>query len=246
MNSTYIMQKTLLLAFLFCSATAFAQKYSGQWSGSFDAKGEPGGSRTEYFLELEVNGNKVEGTSTTYFVIEGKRFYTICAIEGTLDPSSKTITAKEVRRVKANTPQWFKDCFQVHTLTYFKKGDTEELEGNWKGAVEASNCGSGTTVLSRKQLVKNIITKAIGTEASVDPTVNLSLIVPGDMYLVCSDGLSDLLSKGEIEAYLNQSHTVEEKVRALIHAAKKNGGYDNITVVLVEITEDNAKTVAVQ
>lgn len=160
MNSTYIMQKTLLLAFLFCSATTFAQKYSGQWSGSFDAKGEPGGSRTEYFLELEVNGNKVEGTSTTYFVIEGKRFYTICAIEGTLDPSSKTITAKEVRRVKANTPQWFKDCFQVHTLTYFKKGDTEELEGNWKGAVEASNCGSGTTVLSRKQLVKNIITKA--------------------------------------------------------------------------------------
>lgn len=152
------MQKTLLLAFLFCSVTTFAQKYSGQWSGSFDAKGDPGGSRTEYFLELEVNGNKVEGTSTTYFIIEGKRFYTICAIEGKLDPNSKTITAKETKRMKANTPQWFKDCFQVHTLTYFKKGDTEELEGSWKGARDEDKCGMGTTVLSRKQLVKNIIT----------------------------------------------------------------------------------------
>ncbi len=152
------MKKTLLLAFLFCSATTFAQKYSGQWSGSFDAKGEPGGTRTEYFLELEVNGTKVEGTSTTYFIIEGKRFYTICAIEGNLDPRSKTITAKETKRVKANTPQWFKDCFQVHTLTYFKKGDTEELEGSWKGAREEDRCGMGTTVLSRKKLVKNIIT----------------------------------------------------------------------------------------
>lgn len=152
------MKKTLLLAFLFCSSITIAQKYSGQWSGSFDAKGEPGASRTEYFLELEVNGTKVEGTSTTYFIIEGKRFYTICAIEGNLDPLSKTITAKETKRVKANTPQWFKDCFQVHTLTYFKKGDTEELEGSWKGARDEDKCGVGTTVLSRKQLVKNIIT----------------------------------------------------------------------------------------
>ncbi|MBP6688322.1 MAG: hypothetical protein KA160_10740 [Lacibacter sp.] len=151
------MKNLLLLALLFCSVQLAAQKYSGQWSGSFDSKDEPGGVRTEYFLELEVNGSKVEGTSTTYFILEGKRYYTICAIEGKLDPSSKTITAKEVKRVKANTPVWFKDCFQVHTLTYFKKGDTEELEGNWKGATDPT-CGMGSTVLSRKRLVKNIIT----------------------------------------------------------------------------------------
>ncbi len=150
-------KKTLLLAFLFCSSISFAQKYSGQWSGSFDEKGDVGGSRIEYFLELEVNGTKVEGTSTTYFIIEGKRYYTICAIEGSLDPSSKTITAKEVRRVKANTPEGFRDCFQTHTLTYFKKGDTEELEGSWKGATDPK-CGVGSTLLSRKQLIKNVIT----------------------------------------------------------------------------------------
>ena len=152
------MKQLLLFGFLFCSTQLFAQKYSGQWSGSFDATGEPG-NRTEYFLELEVNGTKVEGTSTTYFMIEGKRFYTICKVTGTLDPNSKTIVSKEVARIKANTPQWFKDCFQEHILTYYKKGDTEELEGRWKGASAEDKCGTGTTVLSRKQLVKNMFTK---------------------------------------------------------------------------------------
>ncbi len=152
------MKQLLLFGFLFCSAQLFAQKYSGQWSGSFDATGEPG-NRTEYFLELEVSGSKVEGTSTTYFMIDGKRYYTICKVVGTLDPNSKTIVSKEVARIKANTPQSFKDCFQEHILTYYKKGDTEELEGRWKGATPESNCGTGTTMLSRKQLVKNMITK---------------------------------------------------------------------------------------
>ena len=74
------MKQLLLFGFLFCSLQLSAQKYSGQWSGSFDATGEPG-NRTEYFLELEVNGTKVEGTSTTYFMIEGKRFYHISTDE---------------------------------------------------------------------------------------------------------------------------------------------------------------------
>ncbi|MFT3844170.1 MAG: hypothetical protein QM725_03895 [Lacibacter sp.] len=149
-------KKLLLLAFLFISATLPAQKYSGQWSGSFDAKGS--NERTEYFLELDIKGSAVEGTSTTYFIIDGKKCYTICKVEGTFDAKSKTIVSKEVARVKANTPVWFKDCFQIHTLTYFKQGDKETLEGTWKPTRKEDNCGSGTTSLSRKQLAKNLLT----------------------------------------------------------------------------------------
>lgn len=115
-----MMKYSLILAFTFYSVTLSAQKFSGQWSGSFDSQSDSS-DRTEYFLELEVNGTKVEGTSTTYFIISGKRYYTICKVTGSYDPRSKTIVSKEVARVKANTPEWFKDCFQVHTLTYFKK-----------------------------------------------------------------------------------------------------------------------------
>ncbi len=86
------------------------------------------------------------------------------------------------------------------------------------------------------QQYKNIITKAIGTEDSIETSIHCSLICPNDIYLLCSDGLSDVLSKAELEECLNQPYTVEEKVRALIHNAKHKGGFDNITVVLVEVT----------
>lgn len=82
---------------------------------------------------------------------------------------------------------------------------------------------------------KNIITRAIGTEAFVEPTVNIATVMPDDIYLLCSDGLSDLLSNEEIGQVLRLPLTVEEKVRTLIALAKRKGGHDNITAVLVEI-----------
>lgn len=90
-------------------------------------------------------------------------------------------------------------------------------------------------------LYKNIITRAIGTDITVDPAINVSMIHANDIYLLCSDGLSDLLSKEELEETLKQPLAVEEKVRTLIAAAKQKGGYDNITVVLVEVIEEHAK-----
>ncbi len=152
-----MIKNLLFFILLLSSTTLFGQKFSGQWSGSFDAKTDTS-DRTEYFLELEVNGTQVDGTSTTYFIIAGKRFYTICKVTGTFDPKSKTIVSTEVSNIKSNTPEWFRDCFQTHILTYFRKGDTEILEGNWKGARKEDNCGTGTTLLSRKQLAKNMVT----------------------------------------------------------------------------------------
>ncbi|HXF28584.1 MAG TPA: PP2C family serine/threonine-protein phosphatase [Chlamydiales bacterium] len=100
----------------------------------------------------------------------------------------------------------------------------------------------GVSFDARKEPVyKNIITQAIGTEEVIAPSINVSLVEPNDLYLLCSDGLSDYLSKAEIEQCLNQPHSVEERVRALICAAKKKGGYDNVTVVLVEVQNSDTK-----
>ncbi|MFN4284365.1 MAG: hypothetical protein ACK4E8_00205 [Lacibacter sp.] len=159
--------KQILFPFLLLLAQlpALSQKYSGQWTGSFDAKGDT--ARTEYVLEIEAQGNTFEGTSITYFTIGGQRFYTICAIKGTIDPGSKTLVSTEVKKVKGNTPPWFRDCFQTHTLTYFKKGQTEQLVGTWKPANPEENCGTGTTLLERKALVKNTRTQSPAATASV-------------------------------------------------------------------------------
>jgi len=129
------------------------QKFSGQWKGSFDETRDP--SRTEYVLEIEANGNTFTGTSITYFNINGKRCYTMCAIQGTIDQRSKTLTSTEIYKIKANTPDWFLDCFQTHILTYYKNGNEEQLSGTWKSARATDNCGTGTTLLTRTIVTTN-------------------------------------------------------------------------------------------
>lgn len=84
---------------------------------------------------------------------------------------------------------------------------------------------------------KNIITKAIGTEPKVEPSVVEIDIKKEDVYLLCSDGLSDLLNNQDIEKYLLLQDSVDIVVEKLINAAKEKGGQDNITVVVIKVYE---------
>jgi protein phosphatase len=85
-------------------------------------------------------------------------------------------------------------------------------------------------------LYKNIITKAIGTEPIIDPTVKISDIKKSDRFLMCSDGLSDLLTLKEMETLLNQTEDNQKAIKKLVSLAKSKGGHDNITVVLIEVS----------
>lgn len=89
--------------------------------------------------------------------------------------------------------------------------------------------------------VKNIITRAIGTEPFVQPSVEVSKLSPGDLYLLCSDGLTDLVTFEEIQNLLACSLTLEEKVRSLVSIAMRKGGHDNVTAVCVEVKENSAQ-----
>lgn len=86
---------------------------------------------------------------------------------------------------------------------------------------------------------KNIITRAVGTEPYVDPSVHISDIEDGDVYMMCSDGLSDFLSSSEMEEIIAKENSLKTKATSLIDAAKDKGGHDNITVVLLEVREDH-------
>lgn len=119
----------------------------------------------------------------------------------------------------------------------FRRHRLEQLTQDHSLISEMLNQGKITVADKNGILYKNIITKAIGTDAEVEPAVHLSIIRPKDCFFMCSDGISDLLSRQEIEGFLGQPYTVEEKVRGLICAAKQKGGFDNITAVLVEVAE---------
>lgn len=83
---------------------------------------------------------------------------------------------------------------------------------------------------------RNIITKAIGTEPDVEASIDTCDVQSGDIILMCSDGLSDLLSNREIEKILNLSADIDQKVDLFIQSANRRGGIDNITVILMEVT----------
>ena len=82
---------------------------------------------------------------------------------------------------------------------------------------------------------KNIITKAVGTEPSVEPSIHVSDVVENDIYLMCSDGLSDMLSIKEMEKILVESKDMKTATEVLVNEAKEKGGFDNITVVTIKI-----------
>lgn len=73
-------------------------------------------------------------------------------------------------------------------------------------------------------LYKNIITKAVGTEPKVEPSVHTTEVVPHDIYLICSDGLSDLLTLQQIEKIINKTHSLQDCAKELIKSAKAEGG----------------------
>ena len=83
---------------------------------------------------------------------------------------------------------------------------------------------------------KNIITRAIGVVEQVDiDFFEVDQINSGDIVLMCSDGLSNMIEDSEMERIIGGAGTLEEKANMLIAAANQNGGRDNISLVLVHI-----------
>jgi len=143
-----------IIALLFLLPSAEAQNLKGQWIGKFNSVGSDPENKTDYIIEIESSGDKINGFSYTYFSIAGKRFYVICKLEGIYDKGSKSLVVNEVETLKTNTPPEFQNCLQSHQLTYFKKSDKEILIGKWKPTKVGSDCGKGLTELERKFIVK--------------------------------------------------------------------------------------------
>ncbi|MGA2908561.1 MAG: Stp1/IreP family PP2C-type Ser/Thr phosphatase [Terracidiphilus sp.] len=81
--------------------------------------------------------------------------------------------------------------------------------------------------------LKNVITRALGTQSVVTPDIFEFETEPGDLFLLCSDGLVRELSDSVVESLLRLDLTLEETCTRLVDAANEAGGHDNITCVLV-------------
>ncbi len=86
----------------------------------------------------------------------------------------------------------------------------------------------------RTEHLTHVITRAIGIEDELEPEVRTMCSRSGDVYLLCSDGLSDPLEDREIAGILS-SHPPEEACRALVERALVAGGSDNVTTLVVSV-----------
>ena len=81
---------------------------------------------------------------------------------------------------------------------------------------------------------KNVITRALGMRDSVQVDVKSFQIEDGDTFLLCCDGVSGMIEDPRIGEIIKEcSGDVEKAVTALVDTANKNGGVDNITVILL-------------
>ena len=82
--------------------------------------------------------------------------------------------------------------------------------------------------------MKNLITRALGVSANIVPEYNRCEVVPGDILLLCTDGLTNMVLDEDIEDIIVSEELLETAGKRLVEAANENGGKDNIGIVLVE------------
>jgi len=81
---------------------------------------------------------------------------------------------------------------------------------------------------------KNVITRALGMRDSVEVAIKTHPIASGDVYVLCTDGLSGMVPDDSIAEIVTQSKSLERAVAELVDAANRNGGTDNVTTLLLQ------------
>jgi PPM family protein phosphatase len=115
----------------------------------------------------------------------------------------------------------------------FRNGALLQLTNDHSILQEYIDCGLLTNIQAKKLNIKNVITQALGMTKIINIDVKIDTIDNEDVYLFCSDGLTDMLSDLQIRSVLLSGDSLQQKVDTLIAAACTAGGRDNISVVLV-------------
>lgn len=90
-------------------------------------------------------------------------------------------------------------------------------------------------------IFSNTLTQYLGipeTEFSIEPEIRYMPVQPGDIYLICSDGLTKMLSDERITRILSENRSLEESVMALREVVLKKGAEDNVTIILCKVESE--------
>lgn len=122
----------------------------------------------------------------------------------------------------------------------WRDGELRQLTHDHSMVAELVRRGTLSPQEAERHPHRNVITRALGAEAEVQVDTLSQAIQPGDVVLICSDGLSTYVSDADIAATLASAPRLKAAARALVDRANAAGGVDNITVVLARVGGDEA------
>jgi protein phosphatase len=125
-------------------------------------------------------------------------------------------------------------------LYRFRNGHLEQLTRDHSFSQELLDAGMVTEEEARLLPAKNLVTRALGAAADIEPEIQDVDVQDGDLLLLCSDGLTEMVGTYEIAGLLSIGEDdTHESARRLIDLANESGGRDNISVVLIQVIAEN-------
>ena len=122
-------------------------------------------------------------------------------------------------------------------------GELRRLTDDHSWVQEQVNAGILTPDEAMTHPLKNVVTRALGGAVHVSPDLVEIPLQAGDRFLLCSDGLTGMVSDEEIVDRLSEPGSIEKAVRGLVDAANEKGGTDNITAIVVEVRDAGGSAV---
>ncbi len=116
-----------------------------------------------------------------------------------------------------------------------RESELRRLTDDHSWVQEQVNAGILSEEEARSHPLKNVVTRALGGGTHVAVDLIEIPVGGGDRFLLCSDGLTGMVSDEEITSALSSQRSLEEIVRGLIDLANERGGVDNITAIVVEV-----------
>jgi PPM family protein phosphatase len=121
-------------------------------------------------------------------------------------------------------------------LYRYRQAQFEQLTRDHSLLQEQIDSGMVSKEEARLSTNKNLVTRALGVDPTVEAEIHEYEVLPGDIYLLCSDGLNDMVGDEEIELTLSVlGANLELAALQLVQMANDNGGRDNVSVILVRI-----------
>ena len=121
-------------------------------------------------------------------------------------------------------------------LYRYREDQLEQLTRDHSFSQELLDAGMVTEEEARILPAKNLVTRALGASPEIEPEVQDLDVMPGDVVLLCSDGLTEMVGSYEIAGLLAAQADMHETARRLVDLANEAGGRDNISVIVIKVS----------